>query len=150
MFSQVERGQGNLCIMRPVCLLGLSQGRYSAIPVVSLSHSLILLNLLISSSWSSVAKQRSSPTWAHLPQVCSLLPPSTGVRAGHTVQLDTWVAACSCWNSVWEAVSVVVGAELREARAFCQVDTIAPWSSWQSFSTLPAWPSTQTAMPCPC
>lgn len=39
----------------------------------------------------------------------------------------------------------MVGAELREAVAFCWVETIAPWSSWQSFSTLPM----QTAAPCP-
>ena len=120
---------------------------------VYLSHSLILLNLLTSSR-SSVTKRRSSSTWTHLPQVCSPLPSSTGVRAGHSLQPDTWVAACSPRSSAWAAASVVVGAELSEAMAFCWVDTTAPWSSWQGFSALPARSSTQTAAqratPCPC
>ena len=66
----------------------------------------------------------------------------------------TWVGACCHQSSVWEVASVVVGAEFRKAMAFWWVDTIAPWLSWQGFSSLPAcpsvWSAAQMAMPHPC
>lgn len=35
----------------------------------------------------------------------------------------------------------MVGAELKEDMTFCWVETIAPWSSWQSYRARPApWP----------
>lgn len=63
-------------------------------------------------------EQRSSPAWVDLPQGCSPLPSSTGVRAGQTLQPDTWVTESYHQNSACEAASVVVGVELREAMAF--------------------------------
>jgi len=61
----------------------------------------------------------------------------TGVSVGHTLQPDTWVAVCSHHRFVWEATSVKVGAELGAVTAFSWMDTIMPWSSWQSFCALP-------------
>lgn len=54
---------------------------------------------------------------------------------------------CSAgWRESRAAESVVMGAE-PEAMAFFLVDPIAPWSSWQDPSALPARPSAWTAMP---
>lgn len=50
--------------------------------------------------------------------------PSTGIRAGHTLQPDT----CS-HRSSGQLCQFTVGAEFREAIAFCRVDTIALWST---------------------
>lgn len=61
---------------------------------------------------------------------------------------DTQVAAGSHWSSLWTAVSVMVGGELREAIAFSPSGTAAPWSSWQSFSALPARTSAWCATAC--
>lgn len=58
---------------------------------------------------------------------------------------DTWVHQ----SSVWAAASVVAAAELREAVPFCWVDPVAPWSSWQKFSTLAEHPSMERATPHP-
>ena len=79
------------------------------------------------------------------PQARPLLLSGTAIRVGHSLQPDTWVAASSHRSSVWEAVPVEVGTEFREAMAVCRMDTIAPWSSRQSYSALPA----QTAVPRP-
>lgn len=88
---------------------GCSQGRYSMIPVVFLLYSLIVFNLLTSSQ-SSLTKQRCSSTWRHLPQEFSLLP------SKDTLQL---------WYPT------MVGTDLRKAMAFYQVETIPTWWSWQ-------------------
>lgn len=99
------------------------EGRIQFQEPFSFSGSLILFDLL-TSSWSSVTKRRSSSTWVYLPQVWSLLPSCTGINVGHTLQPGTWAAAGSHQSSIWAAASVVVGAELSEAMFFCWVDKL--------------------------
>lgn len=53
--------------------------------------------------WSSTTKKSSSCTWAHLSQALSLLPSDTSGKIGHTLQLETWMAACFLGSSVWVA-----------------------------------------------
>lgn len=98
----------------------------------------MLLNLLTSSQ-SSVTKWRSS-TWAHLPQLCLLLPSG----AGHTLHLTPG------WQHLPTGSQSGQLHHLRWVMAFCQLGTIAPWSSWQSYSALPAWPYAWSASPRPC
>jgi len=62
------------------------------------------------------------PTWLHLTQVFSLLPSGSSERLWHTMQPETWMAACFLGSSVWAATSVLASAE---DTAFYQVDTIA-------------------------
>lgn len=69
----------------PTCWACLREGQVLLYWSISLPHSLMLLNLL-TSSLSSVTKQRSCSTWAHLPQLCSPLPYSIGVKAGCILQ----------------------------------------------------------------
>jgi len=145
--------ESSLSYILSACWACPKEGRVQSQQSVSLLVSLILLSLLTSSQ-NSVTRQKSFSTQMHLPQVCSLLPSSTGIRVGHALQPDIWVAARVHQSSVWEAMSVVAGADLREAMVFSWEDTIAPWSSRQSYNTLLACPSmqtaTQTVAPCPC
>lgn len=66
-------------------VVSVREGRVLLYWSISLPNSLMLLNLL-TSSLSSVSKQRSCSTWAHLPQLCLPLPYSIGVKAGRILQ----------------------------------------------------------------
>lgn len=83
---------------------------------ISLSHSMIVLNL-IPSYQSFLTKWRSSFAWAHFHHMCPLLQPTNGMRAGHMLQPDTWMAACFLQSSVWEAVSDLVEAGFKECHS---------------------------------
>lgn len=73
------RGESESSVLctRSDCWAHLREGRTWFQQSISFSHSLTLLSLLTSSQ-SSVTKQRSSSTWVHL------VPSCTGVTAGHT------------------------------------------------------------------
>lgn len=62
------------------------------------------------------------------------------LTTGTLCQCKSWAhpAGCSPQSSVWEGCLSVVGAELSEAVAFCQVDIITLWLNWLHFSILPA------------
>lgn len=63
----------------------------------------------------------------HVPQLYSCCCHQDWPKSRAQPAADSWLAAQSHQSSVWATVWVVVGAELREAKAFCWVDTIAPW-----------------------
>lgn len=109
-----------LHIMQTVSLSGPSQRRQGAIPAVCLSHPLILLGLLTSSS--SGIEQRSSSMWVH-PH-----------RAAHSCH--------SYWHQSWTQLQLAPGWQRVPTGAltvvFCLVDTAAPWWSCLDFSVLHA------------
>lgn len=80
---QVKRGQGVLCILCPVCLSGLSQGRQGVIPLVCLSFTPPMLPNVLTCSQSSVTKMEES---LYLDTPGSLLPSGTAAwRLGSSV-----------------------------------------------------------------
>ena len=136
-FCRVGRGQGVLHTLCPVRPTGLSQGRQGAVPVVCLPPRL---------------PDTPHPT-APLPELChsaeEFLSPGTPPAGVLTAAVLYWCKSRARpadrhpdggvfhRSSAWEAASVKAGAEFREDMAFCRVDTIAPWSNWQSYGTLP-------------
>lgn len=87
---------------------------------LSLTHSCSSLSLS-TTSWSSATMLNSS-TWAHLPQVCSLLPSDPDRKLRHTLQLGAWVVPCSLGTSIWVVMVIpVVGVATggTEDMAFC-------------------------------
>lgn len=65
---------------------------------------------------------------SHQAQQFCLGTPLTGVLAtasdtsrnlGHSLQLETWMAACSLGNSVWVTALAPVGVNTTEDIAFC-------------------------------
>lgn len=88
---------------------------------------------LLPQLWQQAEEILGSPPTAVLTAAISDSPESGAQPAA-----DTRVAAGFHWSSLWTAALAVVGAELREAVAFSPSGTAAPWTSWQSFSALPA------------
>lgn len=74
--------------------------------------------------------------------VCSLLP-----SAEHALQLTPECQRVPP-EAQWAAASFMLGAEHREAVAFCHVDATSSWLSLQCFCALPAYPAPAT-MPFP-
>lgn len=114
------------------CWTCLREGRMWSQQSISLAYSLMFFNL-VTSPWSSVTRWRSASTWVHLPW-CSWLTSCTGVTARYILQIDAWVTPCPHWSSIWEAASVMVGTVLREAMAFCCVETMALWQEQAELS----------------
>lgn len=109
VFTQAESRKGILCVMYPVCLSSLCQGKQIAF---SLSLSLPAIPQPTQLSELCHWGQRSSPTQAHLPQECSLLLVSTGQNRLHPPPWHMcgsmfpsepclW-AAVTCWTKISE------------------------------------------------
>ena len=99
----------------------LREGRAWFHQSISFSDSLMLLNLSTSSRSSATRLSRSS-TQSHLTPLFSPLTSVTRERLWHSLQPETWMAACFRGSSVWVATSILVSAE---DTAFCRVDTTA-------------------------
>lgn len=120
------------------CWIYLREGRERFQYSVSLSHSLLLLNLLTSSQ-SSVSKQRSSSV--HTSQWCAhdwhpVLVSELGTPCNLTLRYHCVPPSALSGKLHW-----LWWVQSSEAVAFCQVDTISPWLSLQSFSALPVSPN---------
>lgn len=115
-----REGTGNAPYHANYSLSGPSQGRQGAIPAVCLSHPLILLSLLTSSS--SGIEQRSSSMWVH---------PHRAAHSCHPYWHQSWtqLQLAPGWQRVPTGALTVV---------FCLVDTAAPWWSCLDFSVLHA------------
>jgi len=85
----------------------LGDGRAWLHQSISLSHSLMLLNLSTPSLSSATQLSRPS-TWSQRTQAFYLLPSDTSDRLRHSLQPETCTAACLCGNSVWVATFCLV------------------------------------------
>lgn len=94
----------------------LRDGREWLYQSISLSHFLIILNLS-TSSFSSATRQIIHLVTPHR-QVLCLLPLDTKDRIWHSLQPETWIAACLHENSLWVSTCLL-------AMALWQVETIA-------------------------
>jgi len=94
---------------------------------ISLSHSLILLNLS-SFSFISATRLSRSIAWSHQAQLLSLLSSGTSARLRYSLQPETWTAVCLCRTSVWVPRLLLV-------TAFTWAETMARTSPGRVMST---------------
>lgn len=100
---------------------------------------------LVTSSWSSATKWRSSSTWGQLPQLWLLLQPywhwSKGCPTAWNLAVSFFPPKLSAGICVSQG-----GAELREVITFCWIKATLSWSGWLvELQVLPEQPAVQTA-----
>ena len=135
-----QEGRGSSASCRAAsCCLGLRDGRVRLHQSISLSHSLMLLNLS-TPFFSSATRLNRSLTWLHKTHLLSLLSSGTSARLRYSLQPETWTAMCLCKTSLWVPTLLL-------ATTFPQVETIARRSPGRAMST--SWVARKGTAPCP-